>query len=54
MCDGTMTLIQSFIQSFFKENLQTYLDRCFLIASGQYIVAGMFACNLEQFLKSTD
>jgi len=29
------------------------LDRCFLIASGQHTVAGMFACNLEQFLEST-
>jgi len=36
MCDGSMAPIQSVIQSFFKENLQSDLDRCFLIASGQY------------------
>ena len=36
MCDASLVLIQSVIQYFFKENLQSYLDRCFLIASGQY------------------
>jgi len=35
MCDGSLALIQSVIQSF-KENLQSYLDRYFLTVSGQY------------------
>jgi len=26
MCDGSLALIQSVIQSFFKENLQNFLD----------------------------
>ena len=35
ICDGSIALIQSTVLSFFKETLKSYLDRCFIIASGK-------------------
>jgi len=36
ICDGSIALIQSIVPSFFKETFKSYLDRCFIIASGKY------------------